>query len=298
MGKHVEKNKDLAEGKDCSSGKEFTPVSGADLVKPRFARTSIFPDACRVIWVSGLEHVIPRIDQHGLLIDRLALITGQANGRIVVVIPYDFDYINELYDDYLEENGSDADSVKLVAGLRPRWESLFGSYYKYVGNIVLRDNDGSGEVEASVKQGVKEVTGEPAHYYIWNSLTRQEKLILYDLVEDGMLNLKNQFLIHRLMIKGLIIPGTYPDVYDDGFSAFIRDSVKPESARALEQKLGLKGRWRTMRYLILLILIPMAMFVFISQGFSFQKAVGILGGVFALLTGVVKMFDSSVFRQG
>ncbi len=296
--KYIEDEQVLANKEGCNQQIEFTLVDGADLVKTRFTRTSIFSDACRVIWISGLEHVIPRVDQHGLLIDRIVLMTNQANGTVVVVMPYDFDYINELYDDYLEKNSSDDASVTLVAGLRPRWESLFRSYYKYVGNIVLPGQEENGAEDDSAQQGVKEVTGEPGHQYIWSSLTRQEKLILYDLVEDGMLNLKNQFLIHRLIIKGLVIPGPYPDVYDDSFSAYIRDAVKPESAKALEQKLGLKGRWRTMRYLILLILIPMAMFVLISQGFSFQKAVGILGGVLATLTGIVKMFDSSVFRQG
>ncbi len=133
--------------------------------------------------------------------------------------------------------------------------------------------------------------------YIWNNLSRMEKLILFDLADDGMLNFKNRFLINRLKSKGLIELEPYPSIFTPGFQYFLKYSIDPDETTLLEQKLSKEGKWRNTRYLILLLLIPLAAFVFISQGTSIEKVIGILTGVLALFSGAMRIMDSSLFRS-
>ena len=137
---------------------------------------------------------------------------------------------------------------------------------------------------------------EPRYQHIWNNLCNIEKLILFDLADDGITNLKNKHLIKRLVIKGLIIPEPYPRLYTQSFKYFINNAINPDEIKTLESKLNRKGSWHNMRYLILLIFTMLAGFVLISQGISIEKVIGIFAGILALLSGVVRLFDSGVFR--
>ena len=65
----------------------------------------------------------------------------------------------------------------------------------------------------------------------------------------------------------------------------------------LENKLNKQGKWRNTQYLILLVLIPIAGFVFIAQGTSVEKVIGIFTGVLALFSGVMRLMDSSTFKH-
>jgi hypothetical protein len=138
---------------------------------------------------------------------------------------------------------------------------------------------------------------EPRYLQIWNNLCAIEKLILFDVADDGILNLKNKVLIKRLVIKGLIIPEPYPKLYADSFKYFVNNSINPDDAKILERKLNTKGSWHNLRYLILLILILLSAFVFISQGISIEKVIGIFAGILALFSGMMRLFDSNIFKQ-
>jgi hypothetical protein len=38
-------------------------------------------------------------------------------------------------------------------------------------------------------------------------------------------------------------------------------------------------------------------FVFISQGISIEKVIGIFAGILALFSGMMRLFDSNIFKQ-
>jgi hypothetical protein len=274
----------------ATTGWIFTPIRAAGLLDGSQPGEDDLEKANVLFWVYDLEHYLHKLKDHENILDRLTFLKTHAKGKVIVAMPFEFDHITEFYSDYLAESNGKGDNEVPVETLRTRWESLFQDFVQCVGNPLF-------EADAE-KDASDPLFGEAGYRYILSFLTRKEKLLLYDTVEDGLLNLKNRTLIRRLIDKKLIVPGPEPRVFDEGFGNFIVESVSEEGARALEQKLGMKGGWRSIRYIILLILLPMVIFVFLSQGFSFQKVVGILGGVLALLGGVVKMFDSNLFRQG
>ena len=78
---------------------------------------------------------------------------------------------------------------------------------------------------------------------------------------------------------------------------FLKYSISKEETILLERKLSKHGMWKNARYMILLILIPLAGFVFISRGISIEKIIGIFTGVLGLFAGGMRLMDSSLFRS-
>jgi hypothetical protein len=132
---------------------------------------------------------------------------------------------------------------------------------------------------------------------IWTNLTSFEKIVLFDLADDGLLNRKNKTMIQKLIDKRLIVTDPEPAFYAREFRDFVLKNMKVKEVKAIENKLGLKGSWHNARYLILLILIPLAAFVIISQGISIEKVFGIFAGGLAIITGIIRLFDSNSFKS-
>lgn len=111
-----------------------------------------------------------------------------------------------------------------------------------------------------------------------------------------MLNYKNKPVINQLNSKGLITFAPYPQIYSKGFHHFLAEVVDPGETRELQLHLGLQGNWHNIRYLILLILIPLLIFIFIAQGTSVEKVIAIVTGGLAVLSGFMRLFENDVFR--
>lgn len=309
------------------------------LIDATFQMDYLLSGQSKIIWVSDIDQCIQHIKKHDIILSRLMKLNQHAEGKVIVVLPFEFDFINEYYDDYLEENELEKDERTQIFTWRRSWKSIFKSFNKYSGYFVP---DGETEnrnllrtynvqetasnlerkapedygnslfnqsiierqsiMEEQDKKGLEkqildiEYKMEPRYQHIWNNLCNIEKLILFDLADDGITNLKNKHLIKRLVIKGLIIPEPYPRLYTQSFKYFINNAINPDEIKTLESKLNRKGSWHNMRYLILLIFTMLAGFVLISQGISIEKVIGIFAGILALLSGVVRLFDSGVFR--
>ncbi len=310
------------------------------LIDANFQLDYLLTGSSKIIWISDIDQCIQYIKKHDLILSRLMKLNQHAEGKVMVVLPFEFDFINEYYDDYLEENELEKDEKAQLFTWRRSWKSIFKSFSKYSGYFVpdgeaetpnqhITDNakataSNSGEkapedygnslfhqsvierqsiIEGKDKKGLEErildieYKMEPRYQHIWNNLCNIEKLILFDLADDGITNLKNKHIIKRLVIKGLIVPEPFPRLYTQSFKYFINNSLNPDEFKSLESKLNRKGSWHNMRYLILLIFIMLTGFVLISQGISIEKVIGIFAGILALLSGVVRLFDSGMFRQ-
>jgi hypothetical protein len=99
------------------------------------------------------------------------------------------------------------------------------------------------------------------------------------------------------MLKGLITVKPYPKLFADSFQYHLKFSINPEESKSLERKLSRNGKWRNTRYMILLILIPLAGFLFIAQGSSLEKVIGIFTGGLAIFTGLMRVLDSNAARN-
>ncbi|RIJ48554.1 hypothetical protein D1614_08425 [Maribellus luteus] len=264
------------------------------------------PDKKRkTVWVKGLGEYLLRVDKADQIISKLKLLATLENCRIIFELPYDMDLIREkLMEQISEFNPPEEEELHIDTYLN-ELTLLFSGFYRFTGAVdktaIERQLDKLHPEEEKADEESRILAD--AHImklyygYIWNNLSRMEKLILFDLADDGMLNFKNRFLINRLKSKGLIELEPYPSIFTPGFQYFLKYSVDPDETTLLEQKLSKEGKWRNTRYLILLLLIPLAAFVFISQGTSIEKVIGILTGVLALFSGAMRIMDSSLFRS-
>lgn len=237
-----------------------------------------------IIWISGLEEILLDPLKFEKMQSWLTQIKAEKQEKLVVELTFGFDFINEHFEELLNENLSDKAATRLIRTTQHSLEGFFYNFYKYEGVIAEEETI---PVNYSM---------EPRYRFYWNNLTSMEKLILTDLSEDGMLNYKNKQVINQLKSKGLITFKPYPQIYSTGFQHFLTEMVDPMETRVLQLHLGRQGNWHNIRYLILLILIPLLIFIFIAQGTSVEKVIAIATGGLAVLSGIMRIFESDVFR--
>ncbi len=262
-----------------------------------------------IIWISGFDQSIYEIDKHELLLSRIQEICRTAKGKVVVDIPFDLESIDEFYDDFIAENEVKQKKITQIYLLKKRWKTTFKNFFEFNGYLNHKEILDPLEMEKVQRLQVKnkekglehkdwEIEDNETQFSnIWDNLTGYEKIVLYDLADDGLLNRKNEVMIERLVNKKLIIPLPYPRLFSEEFRKFVNESLDPSDVKVIEKKLGLKGKWKNIQYLILLILVPLATFILISQGISIEKIFGIFAGVLTVITGVMRLFDNRMFRQ-
>ena len=282
-----------------SNKNELKIIQVSEITEPGFQCDPILKSSSVTIWVCGFNQVLYEIGKHEELLSFLIKLNQCNQIRIIVDLSFDIALINEFYDDYIEENELSPKQVTRLYLLRKKWNSLFEGYLNFNGYInqikssksgLLRDED----------EYLSEQSGtalELQFSKIWTNLTSFEKIVLFDLADDGLLNRKNKTMIQKLINKRLIVPDIEPAFYAENFRDFVIKQMKAKEVKAIEYKLGLKGSWHNAKYLILLILVPLAAFIIISQGISIEKVFGIFAGGLAIITGIIRLFDSNAFKS-
>ncbi len=257
----------------------------------------------KIIWIKGLETEILNIDTYDQILENLKEIEKVAADRkIVIETPIDAAFITEYFEDYiLEYDVKKEEEIKIVQKIRTL-NNFFKDYFSFTGKIdrksilaVFESLNTQNENEQNLLANSHLM--KLRYNHIWNNLSRMEKLILFDLADDGMLNTKNKYLINRLKMKGLVTIKPYPKIFTPSFKYFLKFSINPEETKQIENKVSKNGQWRNTKYLILLILIPLAALVFISQGTSIEKIIGIFTGIVALFSGAMRLMDTNLFRS-
>lgn len=271
----------------------------SEITEPGFQCDTILKSSAITIWISGFNHVFNEINKHEDLLSFFNKLNECSQLRVIVDLSFDMTLINEFYDNYMEENELTPKQATKLYLLRKKWNSLFDEYLIYNGYIIQTKSVKSGLIRVEDAYQVEQsVTAMELQYSkIWTNLTSFEKIVLFDLADDGLLNRKNKALIQKLIDKRLIVTDPEPAFYSLEFCDFVLKNMRANEVKAIENKLGLKGSWHNAKYLILLILVPLAAFVIISQGISIEKVFGIFAGGLAIITGIIRLFDSNTFKS-
>jgi hypothetical protein len=279
-------------------------ITSSQLADPDFDVQNLVSQSGAILWISGFDESVYEINKHEPLLDRLLDISRQFKGKIILDLAFQGEFIEQFYDEYIDENEIGKEETGRIFFLRKKWKLLFKDYIEFNGYLnyiethETKANRGIKTEMVDAKDSSPLASDTKALFStIWDNLTSYEKIVLYDLADDGLLNRKNKQIINQLIDKQLIVTQPYPKLFSDGFTHFVVHRLNPSEVKTIEHKLGLHNKWRNMRYLILLILVPLAAFIFISQGFSIEKIFGIFAGVLTVVTGAMKLFDSHIFRQ-
>jgi hypothetical protein len=134
-------------------------------------------------------------------------------------------------------------------------------------------------------------------YYesIWEACSNSEKILLYDISDDMLLNDKNKKVIKILLYKGLLKNNGYIDIMNKSFRNFIVTKFESEYKAEYIKKYESSGKWRSYRAPILLIVLALAFFIALQENIlsSITSILPVIIGALGLITKV-----SGIFSKG
>jgi len=133
-----------------------------------------------------------------------------------------------------------------------------------------------------------------SHYfymYIWQSLTKEEKFLLYDLAEDNLVNAFDDYNLSMLIAKGLVIrPDGTLKLFNKGFRNFILSAIGNGEAMKIKRQISENGNWNTLKYPLQLVILAILAFLLTSQEEAFAKLITYAAALGAGVPAVLKIF--------
>ena len=134
-----------------------------------------------------------------------------------------------------------------------------------------------------------------SHYfymYIWQSLTKEEKFLLYDLAEDNLVNSFDDYNLSMLIAKGVIIKqdGTLK-LFNKGFRNFILTAIGNSEAMKIKNQMQDNGNWNTLKNPLLLVIVAILAFLLTSQEAAFAKLLTYVAALGAGIPTILKLFS-------
>ncbi len=130
---------------------------------------------------------------------------------------------------------------------------------------------------------------QPFYFSLWNTCSKEEKYILYDLADDGFVNTQNKPIILGLMEKGLIFYDESFHVMNESFRNFILSNIKQSEALEMEQEARKNGRWSVYSTVILLLVVSLVFFVVFAHESIVNQFVALLAGVTAAVPYLLRL---------
>lgn len=149
---------------------------------------------------------------------------------------------------------------------------------------------------AKVQELVSQVVEQarPYHESLWDTCSEGQRCTLIHLAQDGMLSPKNKHL--RLLVKrGLVVcdpPGLR--LMDESFKRFIISVSRHQDVEAWRQQEG-GSAWELMKAPLMLILVSVALFLFITQKDIYDSTISFMS---AITAGIAALFRLLGMFQG
>ena len=105
------------------------------------------------------------------------------------------------------------------------------------------------------------------YHSIWNNCSNIEKLLIFDLAEDGLLNSTDTQPLKNLYHKGIMNfdKAGRPSLFNESFRNFVLESSRIEEAKILEKEYKKRGEWDTYRIVLITIIISLLMFFVLAN---------------------------------
>lgn len=136
--------------------------------------------------------------------------------------------------------------------------------------------------------------GASQYYHIlWNHCSKIEKFILYDLAVDGYINTQNKSTILKLCQKGLVTYENSLQVMNASFRNYVVENMEPVMIKEINKNVSEKGRWSKFKTPLILFLVAIAGFIFITQEEVFTKSVAFLTTLLTILPALLRFLPTS-----
>lgn len=161
------------------------------------------------------------------------------------------------------------------------------------------EKDGVTPNSIALKLGI---TGHYFYMYIWQSLTKEEKFLLYDLAEDGLVNGFDDYNLTLLISKGLVVhEDGRSRLFNLGFREFILTAIGQSEALAIQQEIKDNGNWSKLKAPLVLMIIALLVFLFTSQKEGYTdmlKYVAVITGGVPLIMQLFTLFRNTAPASG
>ena len=141
-----------------------------------------------------------------------------------------------------------------------------------------------------------QLTSHYFYMYIWQSLTKEEKFLLYDLAEDNLVNTFDDHNLGLLIGKGIICrndDGTLK-LFNKGFRNFILTAIGNSEAMKIKDRIKDNGNWGKWRTPLIIIFMAILLFLMASQEEVYTELltyIGALGAGIPIFFRLLSFFD-------
>lgn len=184
--------------------------------------------------------------------------------------------------DFVRNN---TDFLRVMRANRP-WR-----YLERIGKEIA-GNDGNQEGWAldrsSREERINEVVDQARAYHLalWATCSQDERCALIHLALDGLISSKNTD-VRQLMKRGLVVMDPGLRLMDESFRRFVISSQHDEDIDAWRQAGG--SNWELMKAPLLLILLSVSLFLFVTQKEVYDSSVSFVSALTAGLAALFKL---------
>ncbi|NJN25901.1 MAG: hypothetical protein HC819_08005 [Cyclobacteriaceae bacterium] len=183
-----------------------------------------------------------------------------------------------------------------------KWQHLLGSFVKCIVPINIFDHEqelAHGEYLDMISKYLGDRKNDalpvddkilsiqqmsyPYYFAVWNSLSKDERYIVYDIAKDKFLNTVNVNGILSLLDKGILIYDHSLRIMNESFANFVLTKVNSDEALEMEMESRAKGTWNTAFAVLFLLIISLVIFLSIGQQNFLNDLNTFLTGIAALI---------------
>lgn len=291
------------------------------------------PDSTFIVFIEHFEFAYDSEHLNRVKLNILQRLASHPSIRVVISSEISPIKIYEYYEDSIKKtlavtlNNQDnyleiRERLENLKGDYKNWLHLLGGFYRITLPIELKEisNDNNvlqeelkhgqylNRINYKYKELYKELdscedyilnvqeTSYSYYYSIWNSLSKEERYIVYDIAHDKFINTNNVDGIIDLLHKGLLIYDHSLRLMNESFTNFILTKVDSDEALERELELTKRGDWNTASAVLLLVIISLIVFISFGKINILEDVNALLGSLAAIFTLLLRM--SGIFIMG
>lgn len=134
----------------------------------------------------------------------------------------------------------------------------------------------------------------------WDKCSEKEKFLLFNIARDGLINYKNTMEIIALLKKGLlVIDNNRIKPFEPGFRAYILSVCTEDNADMvrIQKKYLENSSWQLIRMPLVILLIGIAVIIFFTQQYIFNKLLLLAGGISTLAPLIISVLGGANKQQ-
>jgi hypothetical protein len=145
-----------------------------------------------------------------------------------------------------------------------------------VNETLPRENDNA---RSSAEEQIIHVVEQarPYHQALWETCSEGQRCSLIHIAQDGMISPKNRHL-RRLVKRGLVVRDPSLRLMDESFRRFVLSASRDEDVEGWQRQEG-GSAWQVMKAPLLLIVITVALFLFVTQKEIYDSTVSFISAI-------------------